>query len=391
MSGSAPSAHAELRPRSSVRSFEYELPTRIVGGPGAIARLPEELAKYGVSKPLVVTDAGVKAAGILDNLLQHLPGGPEAVTVFDAIEPDPTIESVETIAEMVQRGGHDVVIGLGGGSALDATKAAAATAAANRPVTELVGIEKVNTSPITVFAIPTTAGTGSEVTRFCVLSDRSSHRKVSISSMRVMPELALLDPELTIGLPQTMTAATGFDALAHAVESYGSVWNNPISEGLARHAVSLIGTHLRNAVADPRNIQARTGMLAASCIAELAANWTRLGLAHALAVPLGARHSIPHGIAVALMLPEMCAFNEEAEPQRYAELVSCLGPYETSFSDAVRSLRQDVALTTRLGDWNVTEDDFQPIVELAKGSDNAEANPRQAGDSELTRLLRAAL
>lgn len=391
MSGSAPSAHAELRPRSSVRTFEYELPTRIVGGPGVITRLPEELAKYGVSKPLVVTDAGVKAAGILDNLLQHLPGGPEAVTIFDAIEPDPTIESVETIAEMVQRGGHDVVIGLGGGSALDATKAAAATAAANRPVTELVGIEKVNTSPITVFAIPTTAGTGSEVTRFCVLSDRSSHRKVSISSMRVMPELALLDPELTTGLPQTMTAATGFDALAHAVESYGSVWNNPISEGLARHAVSLIGTHLRNAVADPRNMQARMGMLAASCIAELAANWTRLGLAHALAVPLGARHSIPHGIAVALMLPEMCAFNEEAEPQRYAELVSCLDSNETSFSDAIRSLRQDVALTTRLGDWNVTEEDFQPIVELAKGSDNAEANPRLAGDSELTSLLRAAL
>ncbi|MGP4115315.1 iron-containing alcohol dehydrogenase family protein [Streptomyces sp. 4N509B] len=255
---------------------------------------------------------------------------------------------------------------------------------------DLVGPERVDADPVTVFAVPTTAGTGSEVTRFCVLSDTDSGRKVSISSMRVLPRLALLDPELTTGLPAHLTAATGFDALAHAVESYGSVWNNPVSEGHARNAVALIGRHLRTAVERPENLEARMGMLAASCIAELAANSTRLGLAHALAVPLGAAHHIPHGVAVALMLPGMCAFNEEAEPERYRELAGLLTPGASRMSEAVDALRSDVGLTTRLRDWHVAETDFAPVVEVALASDNTRANPRVADAGDLTGLLRAA-
>ncbi|SFB53812.1 alcohol dehydrogenase [Amycolatopsis marina] len=391
MSRSVQPKNVQLRERSSLREFDYEIPTRIVGGPNVIARLPAELDRYGVRSPLVITDAGIRSAGVLDVVLAALPGGRDSVAVFDAIESDPTTDSVDAAARMIHDGGHDVVVALGGGSPLDAAKAAAAVAISGRPALDLVGPEKVDVAPLTVFAVPTTAGTGSEVTRFCVLNDPASQRKVSISSMRVTPRLALLDPELTTGLPAGITAATGFDALAHAVESYGSVWNNPISEGHARHAVTLIGTHLRDAVHDPTNRQARMGMLAASCIAELAANSTRLGLAHALAVPLGAAHKIPHGVAVAHMLPEMCTFNERAEPGRYAELARCLAPGADRLADAVRTLRSDVGLTTRLRDWGVGEADFKPIVEIALGSDNTQANPRIAGESELTDLLRAAL
>ncbi|MCT2581852.1 iron-containing alcohol dehydrogenase family protein [Actinophytocola gossypii] len=378
-----------LRERSSSRRFDYELPTRIVGGAGAIAGLAAELDRYDVTNPILVTDAGLRTAGIVDTVLATLPGGASTV-VFDGIVSDPTTTSVDLAAEAIRAGRHDVVVALGGGSVLDAAKAAAATATAGRPVLDLVGPDKVDSQPVPVIAIPTTAGTGSEVTRFCVLSDPESRRKVSIASLRVMPTLAVLDPELTVGLPPAITAATGFDALGHAIESYGSVWNNPISEGHARHAVTLIGTHLRAAVTDPADLDARMGMLAASCIAELAANYTRLGLAHALAVPLGAAHGIPHGVAVAHMLPEMCAFNEEVEPARHAELARCLAPGSTRLSDAVRTLRADVGLTTRLRDWQVGEHDFAPIVEIALGSDNTRANPRIATAAELTDLLRAA-
>lgn len=390
MTGPVLPENIQLRARSSLRNFDYEIPTRIIGGPNVIARLPAELDRYGVGNPLVITDRGIRDAGILDIIVAQLPGRPSPVAVFDGIESDPTTDSVEAAARLIDEGGHDVVIALGGGSALDAAKAAAAVATSKVAALDLTGPDKVNVSPVTVFAVPTTAGTGSEVTRFCVLTDGAKRRKVSISSMRVMPQLALLDPELTMGLPAPLTAATGFDALAHAIESYGSVWNNPISEGHARHAVSLIGRHLREAVRNPRDLPARQGMLAASCIAELAANSTRLGLAHALAVPLGAAHHIPHGVAVAQMLPEMCAFNEQAEPQRYADLARCLDPAADSLSQAVRTLRADVGLSTRLRDWDVSEEDFACVVDLAMGSDNVQANARIAGKADLTELLRAA-
>lgn len=380
----------QLRPRS-VETFDYHVPTRILGGAGAIAQLPAELDRYGLSNPLVITDAGIRAAGILEAVEAALARQGRTVEVFDGIASDPTTDSVEEAARMLREGGHDGVIALGGGSPLDAAKAAAAVATSKRPVLELVGPEKIEIDPLPVIAVPTTAGTGSEVTRFCVLSDPASHRKVSISSMRVLPALAILDPQLTTGLPAPLTAATGFDALAHAIESYGSVWNNPIAEGHARNAVSLIGRHLLRAVEEPTDISARAGMLAASCIAELAANSTRLGLTHALAVPLGAAHAIPHGVAVALILPQMCAYNEETEPERYGELARLLSPGAASLEQAVRELRDAVRLRTRLADWKVTEADFDPIVDVALGSDNTQTNPRAADAAALTDLLRGAM
>lgn len=380
----------ELRPRSTER-FDYHLPTRILGGPGSISQLSRELDRYGIERPLIITDSGIRAAGILDTVIRALAHRGRTAEVFDDITSDPTTDSVETAARLVHEHGHDGIVAIGGGSPLDAAKAAAAVATSKRPVQELVGQDKISIDPLPVIAIPTTSGTGSEVTRFCVLTDSNSHLKVSIASMRVLPVLAILDPELTTGLPAPLTAATGFDALAHAVESYGSVWNNPISEGHARNAVGLIGRHLVTAVKDPSDITARSAMLAASCIAELAANFTRLGLTHALAVPLGGAHGIPHGIAVAMILPQMCAFNEEVEPERYAELAQLLSPGTESLEQAVHGLRQTVNLSSTLSGWNVREADFPPIVEIAARSDNAQSNPRVAGSNELTELLRGAL
>jgi alcohol dehydrogenase len=222
--------------------------------------------------------------------------------VFAEVEPDPSTELVDRAAALLREQAHDGVIGLGGGSAMDAAKAAAAAATSGLPSARLVGPDRVPCDRLPIVAIPTTAGGGSEVTKFAVLTDHQVGAKLSLASRRIMPRFAVLEPALTIRLPAPITAATGLDALGHAVESYGSVWNNPISEGMALQAIALVGEHLRAAVHTPDDLRARAGMLAASCVAELAANSTRLGLAHALAVPMGATHRVPHGVAVAMML-----------------------------------------------------------------------------------------
>lgn len=385
----APQA-GRLRSRDPLRLARYELPTRIVYGEGALDQLPELLGQLGVRHPLIVTDRGLSATSLPSRVSEVLSDAGIDHGLFSEVEPDPTTTVVDRIATLAVERHHDGVIGLGGGSAMDAAKAAAAAAVARVPVAELVGPGKLESDPLPIVAIPTTSGTGSEVTQFAVLSDLTAGAKVSLSSMRLMPAFAVLEPDLTTGLPPALTASTGLDALGHATESYGSVWNNPVSEGMALHAISLVGEHLRTAVHKPGDRIARAGMLAASCIAELAANSTRLGLAHALAVPLGATHHIPHGVGVAMVLRPMAAFNEEAEPARYARVTAMLDPAASRLSSAMGALYDAVGLTARLGDFGVAPEDYDRVIALAMRSDNVRANPRPAGSEELRALLRAA-
>ncbi|MFJ6279159.1 iron-containing alcohol dehydrogenase family protein [Arthrobacter subterraneus] len=379
-----------LRYRDPLRQARYELPTTILYGVGILEQLPQLLGDLRVSNPLVITDRGLGATPIPARITTVLNRAGIEHGLFQEVESDPSTELVDALAALLRERGHDSVIGLGGGSAMDAAKAAAAAATANVPVTELVGPERVQEDPLPIIAVPTTAGPGSEVTRFAVLSDKSAGAKVSIASMKIMPKYALLEPELTLGLPAPLTAGTGLDALSHAIESYGSVWNNPVSEGMALHAISLIGQHLRTATNDPSNVVGRAGMLAASCIAELAANATRLGLAHALAVPLGATHGVPHGLAVGMMLPPMCAFNEEVEPARYRTVAAALDPEAKDLSEALSALYADIGMTARLRDFGVEPDSFDRVLDLAERSDNVQANPRIADREELRALLQEA-
>jgi alcohol dehydrogenase class IV len=381
---------SQARSRDPLRLARYALPTTIVYGTGALEQLPALLVEAGIEHPLIVTDRGLARTPI--------PGRARAVLVnagvrhglFADVEPDPTLELVDRIATHLRDGGHDGVIGLGGGSAMDAAKAAAAAAAAGTPVREIVGPDKVTVEPLPTIAIPTTAGTGSEVTRFAVLSDPEAGVKASVSSMRIMPRFAILDPSLTAGLPAALTASTGLDALAHAVESFGSVWNNPVSEGMALHAVALVGEHLRTAVSEPNDLVARAGMLAASCMAELAANSTRLGLAHALAVPLGGTNHVPHGVGVAMMLAPMCAYNEVVDPARYARLSVVFGETGTLFSTLIARLSADLGLHARLRDFGFSDADRERVVEIALRSDNVLANPRPVEAADLRALLEQA-
>lgn len=381
---------AQARPRDSLRLARYQLPTTIVYGADALGELPALLAEAGVAYPLVVTDRGLAATPVPGRVVAILTAAGIRHELFAEVEPDPTMAVVDRIAGLLRERGHDGVIGLGGGSAMDAAKAAAAAAAAGLPVREIVGPDNVPTDPLPTIAIPTTAGTGSEVTRFAVLSDPEAGVKASVASMRIMPKFAVLDASLTTGLPATLTASTGLDALAHAVESFGSVWNNPVSEGMALHAVGLVGQHLRTAATDPGNLVARGGMLAASSIAELAANFTRLGLAHALAVPLGATNHVPHGVGVAMLLAPMCAYNEAVDPARYERLTAAFGAEGQPFSGVVGTLCSDLGLTARLRDFDFDEVDRERVIEIALRSDNVLANPRSVEAADLRQLLEQA-
>lgn len=376
------------RPRDPGRAFDYRLPTEIVFGEGRIGELATHLARYGVRNPLIVTDRGVRAAGIVDRVEAALAGAGIPVEIFDAVTSDPRTSTVEQVRQRIVDHGHDGTIGIGGGSALDVAKAAGALATNPGSPQDYVGRDRIVHDPLPMIAVPTTAGTGSEVTMWSVLTDDETGAKVSIGSVKIMPKVALLDPELTYGLPLALTAATGMDALSHAVESYGSVWNHPIAETLALRAVELVGRHLRRAVEDGADRDARRGMLMASMVSELAANSTRLGLCHALAIPLGARHHVPHGLANALLLPAVTAYNAAADPERYATIGRLLDGTDDAAA-AIAGLRQAIGIAPGLASWKVGGD-LGELADMALRSDNVLANPRDADRGQLIAILRAA-
>lgn len=379
-----------VRTRNPARPFEYRLPTEIVFGEGRIRELADHLRAHGLTRPLIVTDRGLRSTGIIDRVETILVEAGLPARVFDAVTSDPLTSTVEEVRDVIAEHGLNGTVGIGGGSSLDVAKAAAALATNPGAPQAYVGREKLTHDPLPIVAVPTTAGTGSEVTIWSVLTDAQTGAKVSIGSVRIMPRVALLDPELTYGLPPAITAATGMDALSHAVESYGSVWNHPIAESLALRAIELVGQHLRPAVSNGADPMARRGMLMASLISELAANSTRLGLCHALALPLGANHHVPHGVANALLLAPVADFNAAAAPDRYRIIATLLGAPDDA-AIAIDRLRGDIGITDGLAAWNVRPDDFGRIVAMALKSDNCQANPREAGEQELTALLHAAL
>jgi alcohol dehydrogenase len=250
-------------------------------------------------------------------------------------------------------------------------------------------------------AIPTTAGTGSEVTLWSVFTDETRAMKVAIGGVMIYPSLALCDPELTLSLPPSLTAATGMDALAHAIECFTNNACQLISGSLALKAVELIGANLRSAVENGRNIEARYAMMLASTMAGMAMNPTRLGLAHALAMPLGSWDlRVPHGAVLAVTLPPVMEFNYVADPERFADVARALGAEIQGLPaleaarrsvEAVRELSRDIGIPKGLSEFGVREEHVERVVEEAMRSGNVPVNPRRASAGDLTRILRQAL
>lgn len=378
----------------------YKLPTEIFFGCGAAKHTGEKLKELGYKKVFIVSDPGVKQAGLLEGILSSIQEASLEYFVYDNIKSDPTSDIIEQGTEVLKNSGCDVVLGVGGGSALDCAKAFAAMATNEGKITDYTGIGKLKNKPLPIVAIPTTAGTGSEATMFTVITNAETKLKAPVGSYLIMPVLAILDPELTISLPPHLTASTGMDALTHAIESYVNVNSHPISEALAIHSIKLIARSLRKAVAKGTNLKAREDMLLASTIAALAFNSTRLGLVHAMSQPAGAHFGIPHGLSNAILLPYVMEYNLMGNPEKYAEIAALFGEQIEGLPimeaaaksvKAVRALMQDIGICDRLSDFGVEESDLDMLADEALTSGNVPLNPRQPSKAEIIEIYKKAL
>lgn len=331
-------------------------PTLLVG-PGSSARLGQSVASFGHNKLLIVTDSIIVKLGLLNALTDALTAGGAEYVIFDEITPDAPIPLIERGISCYEKHGCDAIITVGGGSSMDAAKAIALAVANPKPLEKLAGYLKGLRNPVRIYAVPTTAGTGSEVTVAAVMSNPETHKKLVIVDPRLVPKMAALDPLLMTGLPPHVTAATGIDALTHAVESFVGNWSSPQSDGLALSAVGLIFENLRTAFHDGKNLQARENMALASTYAGLAFTRANVGYVHAIAHQFGGKYHTPHGLANAIMLPHVLKFSRPAIVDRLAKLAvrANLGSASEDedtlaqkFLDAVDQLNHDLGIPAYL-------------------------------------------
>lgn len=383
-----------------MKSFTYHIPTQIEFGNGLIAKLPSYVRSLKASRAIVVGDPGVERAGLVEKVSSILKAGGIATVVFTDVESDPATRSVDEGVVLGKAHKADVVVGIGGGSALDTAKAIGLMLTNKGNIRDYVGIDKVPLAGAPVIAVPTTAGTGSELTIWSVLSDKVQKVKISVGSTLNCAKIALLDPELTLSLPSAITATTGMDALTHALESYVNTATQPISEAMSEQAMVLIAKSLRTAVNDGSNLEARGDMLLASTIAAMAFNNTRLGVVHAFAMPLGAKFGIPHGLVNAIMLPEVMRFNHLSNAKKFARIAEIFGEDISGLSaeqaallsvDAISKLRADVGISAKLSNFGVTPERLDEVIEEALQSGNVPVNPRQPTHDDMRALLQAEL
>jgi alcohol dehydrogenase len=382
------------------RRFEMTLRNRVVFGVGQIERLPEVVAAAGGARAFVVTDPGVRSAGIVEPILDGLEAAGLATGIFDGIEPNPGASTVERGAASLRDFGlaGAVVVAIGGGSAMDAAKAIDLRAANDRPVWELPydGPDLVPGAPIV--AVPTTAGTGAEAHSFAVITREEVGRKDYVGHPSLLPVTTVLDPGLTLGLPPSVTAATGIDAMTHSLESLLSANPNPFAEAMALGVIRTIGRWLRRAVADGGDLEARSQMLMASHLAGVGqASGTGVGLVHALGHSIGTRGKVAHGTALAAVLPEVLRFYGGTRDRELAQVGIALGVASGAETEAtagaaaigaIDKLLRDVDQRRTLRDLGVGDE--SAITQLAADTldDAAIRNsPRRPTAAEATAIL----
>jgi len=373
---------------------------KIVFGPGAVETAGEELKVLGATRVAVITDPGIDKAGILDTVRQAVEKSGLNHSVFTGVEPDPRIEIVGQAADHTRKESCDAVLGVGGGSSMDIAKATAVMMSNPGKIEDYAGVGKIPNPLPPVLLVPTTAGTGSEVTSIAVLSDTVNNVKKGVVSDYMYARAAVLDPLLTVGLPPPITASTGLDALIHAVESYTGSQATFITEPLALEAIRIIAQNLRLAYANGNNLMARSNMLKGSLLAGMAFSNTQTAAAHACALAIGGRFHIPHGVATSLMLPAVMEFNMVGCPDKFAAIAEAFGedtegvpPMEAAELAiiSVKRLIEDIGFTLGLRHYDIPEN---AIPELAKGAMVAarlwENNPRSATLEQVEEIFRKA-
>ncbi|HOX31636.1 MAG TPA: iron-containing alcohol dehydrogenase [Spirochaetales bacterium] len=351
----------------------------LLEGPGSVRRLPAFIAAKGIRKVLVVTDKGLMAFRLLDGLFGELEAAGVAYELYDGVQANPTIPNIEEARALYEERGCQAIVAFGGGSSMDCAKAAGARAAnPRRSVRKMRGLLKVARRPPLLFAVPTTAGTGSETTLAAVVTDPETHEKYAINDPKLIPPYAVLDPELTVKLPAPITAATGMDALTHAVEAYVGRSNTRNTAAMAEKAVRLVFANLEAAYRDGSNLEARSNMLLASYCGGVAFTRAYVGYVHAIAHNLGGLYGLPHGLANAVILPYVLDYFGGAAQARLAALAElaglpCAGLDEAAKAEAfiaeIRAMNARMSIPSKFA--QIKEEDIPLLARRAL----REANP----------------
>lgn len=381
-------------------AFDYQPRTRVVFGMGAISRLGELCRELGATRVLLVTDRGLEAAGHPQKGLASLQSAGLHVTLFDDVTPNPTTDDVSRGLEVARRANIDFLVGLGGGSSMDCAKGINFLFTNGGRMEDYQGTGKASKPMLPLIAVPTTAGTGSEAQSYALIAQSRSHMKMACGDPKAACRIALLDPELTLSMPQSVTAATGIDALSHAVESYVTTRRTPVSQLFSRQAWQLLAPSFPGVLQNPQNVEARSRMLLGAHLAGTAIENSMLGGAHALANPLSAHFDLVHGVAIAIMLPHIVRYNAPAVGKRYADLLHDLtpghsngiGPEQAAEQLAVhlQKLVAEAGLPLRLRDCNVTADLFPTLAAEASTQWTGKFNPRPLDTAAFEELYRCA-
>jgi alcohol dehydrogenase class IV len=384
---------------TNVRFFQTT--PRIVMGPGSLGQAPSEMKRMGARRVAIVTDPGLVATGIVSRLEDLLKAEGVSVSRFDSVESDPRYQIAVQAGEFAKSCGAEAIVGIGGGSALDIAKTASALVTNDGHVESYFGIDLLKHPGLPFMLIPTTAGTGSEVTPIAILSDEGEKLKKGIVSPYLFPRVAILDPELTRGLPPHITAATGMDALIHAVEAFTSKNATGMTDMLAVEAMTLIHENIRKAFSDGENIDARSRMLEGSMLAGMAFANAGVTAVHAFAYPIGAEFHIPHGVANSIMLVPVMEFNMLANFAKFAVMAEVFGAPLDGLSEreaayeaieALRDLSDDLRLPTRLSEFGVKESDIPSLAQgVMKVTRLLANNPRQLTLADAENIYRQVL
>lgn len=381
-----------------LRQFSFELPTRIEYGVGVISKLGDELRLLKAQKVAIITDPGIIKAGLLDKITSILKEEKLLYNVFDGVDPNPKDRNVERGAQVVRSFGADAMVAIGGGSVIDCAKAIGVLVSHDgKRIKDFEGKTAVKKQILPFIAIPTTAGTGSEVTFSAVITDTENNYKMTVRSPFMAAKVALLDPKLTVTVPPHITASTGMDALTHAIEAYTVKVSEPVSDALALYAIELISNNLVNAVKNGEDIEARACMLVGSLLAGIAFSHSDVGSVHCMAEALGGVYDAPHGICNAVLLPYVMEYNVEFCIEKYARIAKAMGEtFETSREGAMKAVERIKKLATEVGlpsfkSLGVKEEDLEKLADMAAKNISTESNPREMTKEDYLTLFRRAM
>ena len=378
----------------------FYIPSVNLMGVGCLTEAVNNIKAAGFKKALIVTDSVLNQIGVVGKVEKMLSEAGLSAAIYDQTKPNPTITNVNEGLALLKEAGCDCVISLGGGSPHDCAKGIALVAANGGEIKDYEGVDQSEKPQLPLFAINTTAGTASEMTRFCIITDEKRHIKMAIVDKHVTPLISVNDPELMLAKPASLTAATGMDALTHAVEAYVSIAATPVTDAVAIKAIEMIQANLRTAVENGDDLTARDNMAYAQFMAGMAFNNASLGYVHAIAHQLGGFYDLPHGVCNAVLLPHVQKYNAQVVPERLADVAKAMGVDTSAMSaeqaaeaalEAIRQLSKDVKIPAGLEELGVKKDDFDVLAENALNDACGLTNPKQATHSEIVDILAAAM